>query len=177
MLIASGLMLLVVVSAIVAFQGWPGQGLLNDLESLTLDDDRPTLALSGPAQLALDAAPAAAAVAAAPAPGSAAAAPPGASTAGAPNTFVPDDTPGPPPSFVGPGSEFPNGGPPQGVGGTTSPQQPEGVRRVTGDVGATAETITGSVGETVGGVNPQVGETVTETGKNLNELVQGLDLP
>jgi hypothetical protein len=56
--------MLVLVSSIVAFRGWP-DGLAGGVRSL-LGGDRPSLQLSGPAQLAANAAPAAAAVAGAP---------------------------------------------------------------------------------------------------------------
>ena len=75
-LIASGILLLVVVSALVAFRGWPGADLVDDVESLFVDDDS-ALSVSGPEAVAADSALAAAAVAAAPAPGTPAALPAG----------------------------------------------------------------------------------------------------
>ena len=177
-LIASGLMLLVVVSAIVAFQGWPGQGLLNDLESLVVDEERPALALSGPEQIAADAAPAAAAVAAAPAPGTAAAAPAGAGTAGQAPTFTPGGgQPGSGPVVVTPGVPVPSGQVPGVVDGAPSVAVPPEVQGVTNSLGRTTESVTGALGDTVGQVNPGLGNTVTETGQNLSKLVQGLGLP
>jgi hypothetical protein len=181
-LIASGLLLLVVVSTIVAFNGWPGQALVKDLESLMLGDDKPALTLSGPAQVAADAAPAAAAVATTAAPGSAAAAPTGTSVApgtdpltitpGAgggqgqdPGIIVPTDTPLPP-----------NGIPGGSGGGQAAPGLPGEVQNLTNNLGRTTEGVTGALGDTVGQVNPQLGETVTETGQSLSDLVQGLGL-
>src|SRR5439155_3718484 len=67
LLVASSLLLLVVVSAIVAFNGWPGSGVADSVENMVVNDD-PPFRVSGPAQVAIDAAPAATAVAAAPAP-------------------------------------------------------------------------------------------------------------
>src|ERR687893_1741403 len=71
-LVGSALLLLVVVSTLVAFQGWPGTGFADDIGSLVVDEPE-RLPVEGPVQVALNAAPAAAAVAQAPAPGTAAA--------------------------------------------------------------------------------------------------------
>src|SRR4051812_45851868 len=73
-LVASSALLLVVVSALVAFNAWPGGDPINGLKGLVVDDNQPSLELSGPALVAANAAPAAGAVAAGP-PARAAAAP------------------------------------------------------------------------------------------------------
>src|SRR3954453_17003667 len=65
-LVASSALLLVVVSALVAFNAWPGGDPISGLKGLVVNDDRSQLELTGPARAAADAAPAAAAVAAAP---------------------------------------------------------------------------------------------------------------
>src|SRR5947207_15354075 len=82
-LIASSILMLAVVSTIVAFRGWPGDDIVNGLGSLRVGDDQPTLRITGPDQIAVDAAPAAAAVAATPPAGSAAAVAAANSTPGA----------------------------------------------------------------------------------------------
>jgi hypothetical protein len=54
------------VSAIVAFRGWPGDDIVNGLGSLGAADQQPSVEITGPAQIAAEAAPAAAGVAASP---------------------------------------------------------------------------------------------------------------
>lgn len=68
LLVASSVLLLVVVSAIVAFNGWPGGSFADRGESVLLEEGDRTVALSGPDRVAADAAPAAAAVAGAAGP-------------------------------------------------------------------------------------------------------------
>src|SRR6266513_1816954 len=65
-LVASSALLLVVVSALVAFNAWPGGDPIGGLKGLVVDGREPSVKLTGPARVAADAAPAAAAVAAAP---------------------------------------------------------------------------------------------------------------
>src|SRR3954467_9346910 len=71
-LVASSALLLVVVSALVAFNAWPGGDPIGGIKGLVVDDREPSLQLTGPARVAADAGPAgappgaAAAVAAAP---------------------------------------------------------------------------------------------------------------
>ena len=79
-LVASALLLLAVVSAIVAFRGWPDTGFAENVGSVFVDE-APRVEVDGPVQLAQNASPAAAAVADSPAPGTAAA---GGPTPGAP---------------------------------------------------------------------------------------------
>src|SRR5919197_1908869 len=67
-LVGSSILLLFVVSAIVAFRGWPGSGPGGDLGKLSLGGSSPSAGLVGPARVAADLVPAAAAVGAAPAP-------------------------------------------------------------------------------------------------------------
>src|SRR3954454_5609857 len=71
-LVASSALLLVVVSALVAFNAWPGGDPIGGIKGLVVDARGPSAELTGPARVAADAAPAAAAVAAAPAPNAAA---------------------------------------------------------------------------------------------------------
>src|SRR4051794_15363600 len=77
-LVASSALLLVVVSALVAFNAWPGGDPIGGIKGLVVDDREPSLQLTGPARVAADAAPAAAAVAAAPPASAAPRAPAGA---------------------------------------------------------------------------------------------------
>src|SRR3954453_11067512 len=72
-LVASSALLLVVVSALIAFKAWPGGDPIGGLKDLVVDNDQPSLRLSGPQQVAANAAPAPAVVAAAPPAGTLAA--------------------------------------------------------------------------------------------------------
>src|SRR3954463_4753266 len=56
-LVASSALLLVVVSALVAFNAWPGGDPISGLKGLVVNDDRSQLELTGPAPAAADAAP------------------------------------------------------------------------------------------------------------------------
>src|SRR4051812_41001126 len=56
-LVASSALLLVVVSTLVAFNAWPGGDAVTGLKGLVVDDDQSSLALTGPARVAADAAP------------------------------------------------------------------------------------------------------------------------
>jgi hypothetical protein len=184
-LIASGLLLLVVVSTLVAFRGWPGDGLLDEIGSLAVEEEKPTLALSGPEQIAADAVPAAAAVAAAAAPGTAAAAPGTGGTAGTaaaapgltpgsggggPETGVPGGIVQPDPPL--PPTDIPG----QAPGGPTPPGLPGSVQDVTEDLGSGTRGLTGALGDSVGQVSPDLGRTVTETGAALSDIIEGLGL-
>ena len=171
-LIGSSVLILVVVSALVAFRGWPGDGL-NGLG--VLGDDEPSLELSGPAVLAADAAPAAAAVAVAPAPGTAAAVAP--TTA---SGTTPDTTPGAPstgdtltpPTGTAPGSAPAGGGGATGGGGGGGG---DAVGGLTNDTADATEQTTRQLGDTVGGVNEQVGQGLSDTGETVSDVVRGLD--
>jgi hypothetical protein len=174
-LIASSILLLAVVSTIVAFRGWPGDDIVNGLGSLRVGDDQPSLQITGPAQIAADAAPAAGAVAASPPPGSAAAA-----AAEGPANTAPTQSGTTAPSGVGQtpapdtnqggGSGQGPGGPVESLPGTSTPS----VAPTTGRVGDTAEGVTGRAGGTVGGVSPGLGKTVSDTGKAVSDIVHDL---
>jgi len=188
-LVASSLLLLAVVSALVAFNGWPGTGLTENIGSLVVDEPQ-RVTVDGPAQVALNAAPAAAAVADSPAPGTAAAAATGltaASTADirrAPAVAVrPLGTEGPA-TFRDNTSDTPNllppdRGPSEEPGGGLLPETPLSpqVDRITGGLGDTTQGLTDNLGGTVGGLSPQLGQTVTDTGKLLADLLRGLGRP
>jgi hypothetical protein len=174
-LIASSILMLAVVSTIVGFRGWPGDDIVNGLGSLRVGEDEPTLQITGPAQIAADAAPAAAAVASTPPAGTAAAAAASAptTTGVAPTapTTTPDGTVVQAPTHAAPQTPGTN----QGTG-TAIPQTPAapGVAPVTGGVGGTTQNLTGNVGNTVGGVSPGLGKTVSDTGQAVSQLVEDL---
>ncbi len=187
-LVGSALLLLVVVSTLVAFQGWPG-GLDDDIESLVVDKPE-RLPVEGPVRVALNAASAAAAVAQAPAPGSAAAGGAGVAAArggadGGLDSFVPlprveRDREG----FRDPDGEVDRGGPsppdpePREPGGLL-PETPLStqVTRLTDGLGDTTQSVTDGLGYTVGGLNPPLGHIVTDTGRVLSDLVRRLGAP
>jgi hypothetical protein len=171
-LVASSALLLVVVSALVAFNAWPGGDPIGGLRGLVVGDNQPSLELTGPARVAADAAPAAAAVAATPTAGTATPArggvatpvPPGGDGASGGDVSQPRSTTQAP---SGRGS----GGPPGAVPGT--PPAPD-VSGVTRGLGGNVEQQTGDTGKAVGQVSPELGKGVTDTGKALSEIVQGI---
>jgi hypothetical protein len=179
-MVASSLLLLAIVSTLVAFNGWPSAGgLIDDIESVVVNDQPPSVQIGGPAQLAADAAPAAAAVASTPAasagPASDAAATPGASG---------------PPGAIGPGGggntprtlvrqpEPPSRSPAPSSSGASAPAAPVArqVQGITGSLGDTTENVTGMLGATVGVLSPGLGKTVTDAGKALSEVVRNLGI-
>ena len=188
-LVGSALLLLVVVSTLVAFQGWPGSGFADDIGSLVVDEPE-RLPVEGPVQVALNASTAAAAVAQAPAPGSAAAT----RTPVAPRTGT-ADPPGTVPATTFSGDHDRNAGfnnrdagdvglPPVDPGPTPAPGGllPEGplspqVNRLTDGLGDTTQGLTDGLGYTVGRLNPQLGQTLTDTGRGLSDLIRGLGEP
>src|SRR4051794_905019 len=171
-LVASSALLLVVVSALVAFNAWPGGDPISGLKGLVVDNNQRQLQLTGPARAAADAAPAAAAVAAAPPAGTAAPAP----ARGDLGSLVPPagSTPSGGGGIAQPRSSTPSRGTPAqrptspGTAGAPSVQQ------VTKGVGGTVEQVTGDTGKTVGQVSPDLGKGVSDTGKALSEIVQGI---
>jgi hypothetical protein len=186
-LVASAVLLLAVVSTLVAFQGWPGTDLKDDVSSLTVDGPK-RLAVDGPVQVARNAAPAAAAVADAPVPGTPASGRPATvpaadiSTSSAPELPSgpgPDGTADQGPNISDddpiPTSVDPDVGPP-GLLLPDTPLSPQ-VRRVTDGLGDATQGLTDDLGNRVGAVNPQLGQTVTETGRILADLLRGLGRP
>jgi hypothetical protein len=190
-LVASALLLLAVVSALVAFRGWPGTGLTENASSVVVGQPQ-RLAVEGRPQVALNASPAAAAVAGSPARGTAAAASGGARIAGTQVIRTAADT-GPvatirdpdccarfrgdneptqralqPP--VDPADQAPGGLLPETL---LTPQ----VNRVTQGLGDTTQGLTDNLGGTVGRLDPRLGQTVTDTGRMVAELVRGLGRP
>lgn len=187
-LVASALLLLAVVSALVAFRGWPGTNLAENIGSLVVDEPE-RLPVDPPLQVALSASPAAAAVAGAPAPGSAA--------AGGAGTDDGSDSGGAPGPFLGPqgGANFrarePTRAPPppplQVEDAPRPDLRPAGllpetpltpqVVRLTDGLGDTTQGLTDGLGGTVGGLNPQLGQTVIDTGRALSDLLRALGQP
>ena len=188
-LVASLVLLLFVVGAVVAFNGSSVSEGIRQLEGLVVDRDEP-VGLSGPALAAAEAAPTAGGVSprppatvvrsrppggtARPAPSSssvaAADAPSGAGGAipGGPPDTPPLDTPG----STGGGSEPPQLAPdaPADTGSllSTDPDRPGQ------SLGQTTQELTDGVGSVVDGVDPRLGETVKGLGEGVGQLVDGL---
>ena len=170
-LVATSLVLLLVVSALVAFDGWSGHDVSDDVDEMSVAQAEPRVQV-GPEQVAADAAPAAAAVSDAP--------------AGAPADG--DDAPAGDDAPDGDGGGVGGTAPDQnaGGGGTAQPAVPADVPdSVTVDPGqvqdglsGTTREVTGNVGQTLDSVAPGSGTTVTETGEALSEIVESLpDVP
>lgn len=191
LLVGSALLLLAVVSALVAFKGWPDPAIPSGVSDLVVRDaDRPT-SVEGPARVAVDAAPAAAAVAAAPVPDSLLAGAGHGSPVGGGTGNLASGGGGTGESTLGtlprrrPASSPGRGAPPASGGGSGTPslQRPpapdptRGVGGVTGGLGDTTHGVTQGLGQVVGGVSPSLGQTVTDTGEALSELVSGLGAP
>lgn len=188
-LVASALLLLAVVSTLVAFRGWPGTDVTEDIGNLFVGgSDRP-LAVEGPARVAERAAPAAGAVADTPAPGTAAAAasaPPPVPAAAPVRTLTQRTTRGPTnlrlrsEGRLRPNTSFE----PPVQDQTRSPlsllpDTPVGaqVQRVTSGLGEATQGVTDGLGQTVGQLSPPLGATLTDTGRLLAELLRALGQP
>ena len=176
-LVASSLFLLFVVSALIAFNGWPGSGLLDELEDLIAGEEQPPAVLSGPAAAAARATPAAAGVARAPTPGTPAAA---AAGAGGPGPA------GPAPSGVGGGALLPGlPGGALGGGDAAGIAVPAGVGGADGlptaDLAVTAADLARELantgGEEVSRVSPPLGGAVEDTGEDISEILGTEPLP
>ncbi len=163
LLVASSFLILIVVSTIVAFDGWPGSGIADRIERIVVGGDESPSRISGPALVAVDAAPAAAAVAATPAPTAPAGAPGGAPGAGGPVAGIP--TPG------GGGGTTPA---PTVSGGNPPGGNPPGGGSLTDEVAGQVQQRTDQVGQTVSPISPELDKTVSDTGKALSDIVGGL---
>lgn len=167
-LIVCALLMLALVSAIVAFNGWPGSAIPDRIENVLVGDDEPEFALAGPDQVAADAAPAAAAVAAAPLP-----------AAGSPESGVSVlpgiDAPPPPADSVDPG----DGGPVPPVTPidpptiVTDPPVAQ-VPPVTPLVDGLVDTTTGVVAPIGDQLGLPIGDPVSDTGGAVGEIVDEL---
>jgi hypothetical protein len=174
LLLAFSASLLVLVGTLFAFDAWPGGEIRDAVESVLVDDDDgDTARVSGPEQVALDAAPAAVAVAGGSGPGAAGGGGTGAGGFGGGGT-----TPGTGGGGFGGGT----GGGGTGGGGTVTddgtsiPSTPSvDSGQGTNQVADNTQQLTGDLGDTVGQVSPELGDTVTETGESLSDIVR--DLP
>jgi hypothetical protein len=172
-LVAAAVLLLLVVSGLVAFRGWPGDAIVDGLESVVVDSDRPSAELTGPALVAADAAPAAAAVAAAPAD----ATPAGVPGAGAGGGGGGIDLPRVRPPIDPPNVDTPSSGPTPTSDTTPPPPPDDEPPTLTGQLQNTTRETTRTLGGAVGQTSPSVGQTVTDTGRALSDLVVGLAPP
>lgn len=190
-LVASAVLLLAVVSTLVAFRGWPGTDVADDIGNLVVGgSERPLAVQEGPARVAREAAPAAGAVAESPAPGTAAAA-----AAPAPEPAAPAARPPSPIVFLPPrrgqtqfraearleqrsNAELAPSDRARGSDGLL-PETPVSaqIERVTTGLGDATQNVTDGLGRTVGGLSPPVGATLVDTGRLLADLLRALGQP
>lgn len=173
LLLASAGSLLLVVSALFAFNAWPGADITDAVDSLVVRDDD-SVRVSGPEQVALDAAPAALAVASVPGDGAAGPAPGGTAdgTSGG-GTRTPGDQPGG--GIQGTEVTDTDGGSAPTGGGGGDPDDGIGTEEPTNQLADATEETTRNLGDSVGQVNPQLGDQVSDTGEDLSDIVR--DLP
>ena len=167
-LLAASVAMLIVVSALVAFDGWGRGNVSDDVEQLFVANERPDLRVSGPAQSALDAAPAARAVADRPAR----------TRADGPRARR-RDVAGTSPADRDGGNT--NDGATPGTPDVQKlvPVPDTGVPAIEPDravdgVSDTTRDVTKQVGDTVSTVSPPAGTVVTDTGEALSEIVDAL---
>ena len=175
LLLAFSASLLVLVGTLFAFDAWPGADIRDAVESVLVDDDEGgTARVSGPEQVALDAAPAAVAVANGTGPG---AADGGGGAGGGFGGGGGGTTPGAGGGgFGGGGVGTGGGGGALTDGGTSLPSAPSvDSGQGTNQVADSTEQVTGGLGDSVGQVSPELGDTVSETGESLSDIVR--DLP
>jgi hypothetical protein len=170
LLLASAGSLLLVVGALFAFNGWPGGQVSDPVDSLVVDEQRP-FPVTGPEQVARDAAPAARAVARSGRGGGAQA--PGGGDAGT-GTGGGTDTSG---TIEGGGDGSGDGGgaPGGGGGGGGTGLPPVDTGGPTDALADATEQTTRAAGDALGGVSPQAGNGVSDTGQALSDIVR--DLP
>ncbi|CAN5553985.1 hypothetical protein BH20ACT18_BH20ACT18_02750 [soil metagenome] len=181
-------------SALVAFNGWPGGGIGDDVNSLFVDDEPVTVASAGPEGVAADSTEAAAFVLSVPGDhgGGGGGHVPGAASSGVhPGTsggtgivqVAPGGGPTPPAGGGGSGPAVDDGlggSPFGGAGPRPSPPQSAEARSptigtsiadTTGQLGDTVSSTTNQVGAAVGG---PVGDVVTSIGQAVDDLVTGI---
>ena len=175
LLLAFSASLLVLVGTLFAFDAWPGADIRDAVESVLVDDDEDGLRITGPEQVALDAAPAAVAVASVTALDTPGFGDAGTGAGGSGGFAGGGDDPG----NAGGGFDGGGGG---GLGdggvlpGDGDPGSgPIGTDDGTNRIADSTEQLTGSLGDTVGQVSPELGNTVSETGQALSDIVR--DLP
>jgi hypothetical protein len=174
LLLAFSASLLVLVGTLFAFDAWPGADIRDAVESVLVDDDEgDTARVSGPEQVALDAAPAAVAVANRTGPGAAGG---GGGAGGGFGGGGGGTTPGTGGGGFGDGGGTGGGGGALTDGGTSLPSAPSvDSGQGTNQVADSTEQVTGDLGDSVGQVSPELGDTVSETGESLSDIVR--DLP
>jgi hypothetical protein len=181
-LVGSSLLLLVVVSTLVAFNGWPGRQVAGDLDSLVVTPRPVSRDVSRSAQAARTARREAAAAARAAAGGLAAAGgSPGA--AGGSTSSARGAVPATGEQLGARERSALRQAPTPGAPGRSVPPRsplrlplrlPQDVPTLTGSLADTTEGLTAQLGGTVGVLNPQLGRTVAGAGKSLSDLVRDL---
>ena len=169
LLLASAGSLLLVVSALFAFKAWPGSQITDAVDSVAVDEDDRPFRVSGPEQVALDAA--AVAVAADGTGGGAG----GGTTDGSRGGTGPNDGSGG--GFQNTGGGTGGGAPPTGTSGDGVGDVPDTVdpTEVTDNLADSTEEATRGLGNSLGDANPDLGDAVTNTGGALSDIVR--DLP
>lgn len=182
-------------SALVAFNGWPGGGIGDDVNSLFVDDEPVTVASAGPEGVAADSTVAARFVISTPfdrGGGGGGHVPDAASAGVHPGTSggseIAQVAPGggpTPPEGGGPGGGLDDGLGGSPAGGGTRPSPPQvpsaevprsptigtSIADTTGQIGDTVSSTTNQVGAAVGG---PVGDIVTSIGQAVDNLVTGV---
>ncbi len=188
-MIASAVLLLGVVSALVAFNGWPGAGIARDVGSLVVKEPATSVRVTGPAQLVAEGLPAAEdvatpdAAAGTPADGAVAAGQAGVPpigpipVAGVGEGDTPGVTPTPPAITNGPVVPAAPGSGPTAAGLPALLPDNEagrGISGLTNTLGDTTQGVTGTLGDTVGVLSPELGGVLTGTGGVLSDLLRQL---
>jgi hypothetical protein len=166
MLLASSVALLLVVSAIVTFNGWPGSTLADRIGSLAANGPATTGPLSGPARVAADALPAAAGIAPTPA-STPAPVLPGRADGSRPGGFDSDRGLG--------GGRTDSGGGNVDIGGIVDDPPGTAPPGVVHGVADTTETSSRDLGDNLGQLTPDGGSVVGDTGESLSHVVR--DIP
>ncbi|MDQ3648117.1 MAG: hypothetical protein M3433_05965 [Actinomycetota bacterium] len=184
-LLASSALLLFVVGAVVAFNGFSVVQGIRELEGLVVDRDEP-VGLSGPALAAAEAAPAAGGVSSrppAPVVGSRASggtagptAPSSVPAAGPPVGVAP--APGTSPRTRRVRPRRPTGGgpaePQPGARAAAAAPPRRGSDQSRQSLGETTEVLTDNLGRVVDNLDPGLGRTVKGLGQGVGQLVDGL---
>lgn len=176
LLLASAGSLLLVVSALFAFNAWPGAQISDAVDSLMVDGGEDSRRVSGPERVALDASAAALAVASTPAPGLGGVS--GGTGTGGDSGGIPGGAgDGGPGGGAGGGitDSGGGGGSGTGTGGGGGGNGSLDTSDTTNQLTDATEQSTGTLGDAVGQVSPQLGDAVSDTGGSLADSVR--DLP